>query len=79
MKVTIQYLDDVEKESIIADQLLKGSFLVEQQNVTEGNFLVFDDEQPIGNRIDGLQTDNMIVMMSLADIYAEIQTLKGGA
>ncbi len=39
-----EYKDNTERESIMS--INKALFLIEEQNITEGNFLIFTDVQP---------------------------------
>jgi hypothetical protein len=43
--VKIPYINNTDRERIIAENQEK--YLIEEQNITEGNFLIFSDEIPI--------------------------------
>lgn len=44
MKMVLEYETQAERERLIAENSHK--FLVEERNIIDGNFLVFDDEAP---------------------------------
>lgn len=45
MKYTCQYATQAERQSILDNN--QDKFLIEEQNITEGNFLIFADEPSI--------------------------------
>ena len=58
---------EVEQEKITQEQLAKGLFLIQVANITEGNFLFFDDRQliyqktPIEEQIDAIKVENNLL------------------
>ncbi|SKA99304.1 hypothetical protein SAMN05443428_1354 [Caloramator quimbayensis] len=45
MNYTFSYNTEEEKENLIKENTLLGRHLIEVQNITEGNFLIFSDAQ----------------------------------
>ena len=79
-----QYNTQEERENIIINN--NTLFLKEEQNITEGNFLIFMDTQPqieiiqveqpiINSQLKELQNQNLILMDALATLY---ETVLGG-
>lgn len=77
MNVKIQYSDHVDRQAKIDAN--KDKFLVEEQNITEGNFLIFSDAKSIEEQVIQLQKDNLILMDALAMTYEEVVMLKAEA
>ncbi|MEK6452625.1 hypothetical protein [Caldifermentibacillus hisashii] len=74
MNLRIQYTDETEKQNIINANSDK--ILIEEQNITEGNFLIFSDVKPIEEQVKQLQQDNLILMDAVATTFEEIIKLK---
>ncbi len=77
MKYKFQYSNDIERLTLIQQHSDKR--LVEEQNITEGNFLVFEDKQievpaPVVllDRIKALEDQNLVLMDALATLYEDI-------
>lgn len=75
MVIKIQYENQVDRQNIINSN--KDKILIEEQNIRDGNFLIFVDEEPVEKKISNLQNDNLIVFEVLATIYEELQAQKG--
>jgi hypothetical protein len=45
MNTIFQYKDAVERAAIVSQNTDK--FLIEEQNIIEGNFLIFTDKKPV--------------------------------
>lgn len=45
MKYEFKYTKEEERQKIIEDN--KDKYLIEEQNIIEGNFLIFSDEKPL--------------------------------
>lgn len=72
-----EYRNDTERQEII--EVHSEKYLIEEQNITEGNFLIFTDEFPLPSvevQIDELKQDTLILMDALAVTYEEILMLK---
>ncbi|MBV4424931.1 hypothetical protein [Clostridium tyrobutyricum] len=65
-----QYKTDDEKINILNQN--KDKILIEIQNITEGNFLIFSDIKPLNNQLNDLQNNQLNIMNSVADIYSKI-------
>lgn len=52
MDYKYQYKDDTERQSILNKN--KNKYLIEEQNITEGNFLIFSDIKPLENQLQEL-------------------------
>jgi len=75
-----QYLNDLERDKILTDNPDKR--LLEVQNITEGNFLVFTDEPVVpdeytvlSGQVDTLTTENAVLQMSMIEmsVYTAMQ------
>lgn len=75
MNIKIQYTTQEERSQIIDDK--KNLTLIEEQNLNDGNFLIFTDE-PIEPAIvytqvnaiefEGLKSDNEMLKLMVADL-----------
>lgn len=85
MNYKFQYQNDAQRNDLIARNSDK--FLIEEQNIIEGNFLVFTDEAPIietvivyeqvkNEELMQLQQDNLILMDALAMTFEEVMMLR---
>ncbi|QNK54574.1 hypothetical protein [Paenibacillus sp. PAMC21692] len=72
MRYRYQYTDEASKQSLILEHADKN--LVEQQNIQEGDFLVFADEpistppQPLEQEIADLKAQLALVQTALDDL-----------
>jgi hypothetical protein len=67
MNLKIQFNTPTERQSIIeAHPTLT---LIEEQNVKEGNFLIFSDTEPIEIQMQELKSDNLALMDAFATLY----------
>lgn len=55
MLIKIQYNDAAERAAIIASN--SGKYLFEEQNITEGNFLIFSDAMRVEDEVTQLKTE----------------------
>lgn len=53
MQITIEYTNQQEREQILEEH--QDKYLIEEKNITEGNFLVFSTVKPIESEIDDLK------------------------
>jgi hypothetical protein len=53
LEVKVQYNTDTDRQNVLDAN--KDKFLIEEQNITEGNFLIFTDEKPITQEITDLK------------------------
>ena len=73
--VIVKYNDESEVQTIIDTQTSKGLVLVEIANISEGNFLGFDDrfvEPKTPLDLQSLKDDNLILMDVLATMYEDM-------
>lgn len=49
MQITIEYTNQQEREQILEEH--QDKYLIEEKNITEGNFLVFSTVKPIESEI----------------------------
>lgn len=70
MQYKFQYQNDTDRINIINQN--KDKILIEEQNITEGNFLIFSDIKPIDNQLNDLQNNQLNIMTAIADIYSKI-------
>lgn len=52
MQYKYEYKNDIERKAIIDNN--KDKYLIEEQNITEGNFLVFSDIKPLEYQLQEL-------------------------
>lgn len=76
--VIIKYENESEKQLIIDEQTSKGLHLVAVSNITEGNFLGFDDRdvvQPVPQEqidMNTLMDNQLTIMNAIADLYSKV-------
>lgn len=75
MNTKIQYTDLTDRQTIMDAN--KDKTLIEEQNIKEGNFLIFSDIKPIENQIGDLQNNQLIIMNAIADVYAILEKKEG--
>lgn len=68
----IQYQNEEDRLSILNAHLKW--HLREEQNLKEGNFLIFTDDKPLEEVVKELQRDNLTTFDVLATIYEELMT-----
>ena len=63
MKFKYEYFNDEDRQSVIVKNSDK--YIIEEQNITEGNFLIFTDVKPIEIEVKELKVDiNEIALTS---------------
>jgi hypothetical protein len=61
MNYKYQYIDDASRAALITANSDK--VLIEEDNITEGNFLIFSDVVPLENQLQNLNnTTNMVLL-----------------
>lgn len=70
MNYKIQFTDQTDKETKIKANSDKT--LIEVQEITEGNFLIFSDVPRLEDQILQLKEDNLILMDVLATMYEDM-------
>jgi hypothetical protein len=70
MRYRYQYADEEDKQSLIDAHADK--YLIEQQNITEGDFLVFSDEPlvyrpPLSEMVETLEGEAAMLALELVD------------
>lgn len=68
----IQYTDVADRQTKIDENIDKT--IIEEQNITEGNFLLFSDVKPIENQLQEQQDNQLTIMIAIADLYSAITT-----
>lgn len=76
MKYKIQYTDQEDRQAILDDN--KDKILAEEDNITEGNFLIFEDivlssEPTIDEVLEGQQT----IKDGMADMFILVASMQG--
>lgn len=71
----IEYDTEQARQNIIADNA--NLILIEEQNITEGNFLIFTDEKPLENQIADLQDNQQTIKDGMADMFIAISSIPG--
>lgn len=64
----VQYKDLTEKQAVISSN--KSLTLIEEQNISEGNFLIFTDEKP--QTLEDINNNVLILMNAIADLYSAL-------
>lgn len=78
MRYKYEYKTAVERDALIQEH--SDLVLVEEQNITEGNFLVFVDAQeelqadPVTTKLAIIEQQNLAIMAALADLYETVTT-----
>ena len=67
MNYKYQYTDSIDRQTIIDSH--KDKILIEEQNITEGNFLIFSDIKPLENQLQEQQDNQLTIMDAIATIY----------
>lgn len=62
MNKTIQY-DSLDERNIIIDEN-KNLLLIEEKNITEGNFLIFSDIKPLEVQLQDLNNTANLVLLT---------------
>lgn len=76
MITKIQYYDDIERESIINENI--GKALVREERILEGHFLHFDDNvAPTNIQMQAIQDNQMTMLDVQVSTYEAV--LMGGA
>lgn len=70
MTTKIQYTDQADRQAKIDAN--KGKILIEEQNIIEGNFLIFSDTPRLEDQVAQLKQDNLILMDAVATIYEDM-------
>lgn len=74
MNYKMQYVDNTDRQRILDDTTDKK--LIEEQNLTDGNFLVFTDDVISQPSLSELKDNQLILMDVLATMYEDM-LLKG--
>lgn len=70
MRTKIQYNNLEERQKIIdANQ---DKILIEEQNIIDGNFLIFTDVKPVEYQLKEQQENQLVIMDAIADIYIKL-------
>lgn len=73
-----EYSDEAERFALLEAHADK--YIVEERNITEGNFLVFTDVQPfhleVKGRLESLEQEKMILQLALAETIEKQETDK---
>jgi len=67
MNYKIEYINETDRQTIIDANNTK--ILIEEQNIIEGNFLIFSDVKPLENQLIELSDTQMVIMSGIADVY----------
>lgn len=70
MRKKVQYIDVADKQRVLLDD--KGLILIEEQNIIDGNFLIFADVKPLENQISELNISQLILMDVIATMYEDM-------
>lgn len=70
MRKKVQYIDVADKQRVLLDN--KGLILIEEQNIIDGNFLIFADVKPLENQISELNISQLILMDVIATMYEDM-------
>lgn len=75
MIIKIQYIDSIDRQNKIDSN--KDKILIEEQNIIEGNFLIFSDVKPLENQLIELQENQQTIKDGMADMYMLIASIPG--
>lgn len=63
----IEYTDEMSRETILSEN--QSLFLIEEQNLLNGNFLIFTDVRPFSDQLADQETRIADVELALADLF----------
>lgn len=78
MRYKYEYKTAAERDALIQEH--SNLVLVEEQNITDGNFLVFVDApeepqaDPVTAKLAVIEQQNLTIMSALADLYETVAT-----
>lgn len=72
MTTKVQYTDQADRQLKIDANANK--ILIEEQNLFDGNFLIFTDIKPLENQIADMQDNQLTIMEAIADLYSALPT-----
>jgi hypothetical protein len=72
MKYKYQYTTEEEKLTLISANTTETIKLVEEQNLFDGNFLIFEDVEIVPKDPAILVQQNLDIMQGMADIWAKL-------
>ena len=67
MLYKIEYIDIADRQIKVVEN--KNKILIEEQNIKEGNFLIFSDVNPLENQLIELKDMQIVMMSGIADTY----------
>ena len=70
--IIIKYENESEVEAIVAEQTSKGFHLIEVSNITEGNFLGFDDKVEVIPSIQPTNQEVMDMQITVLDLVVTV-------
>jgi len=70
MRKKVQYIDVADKQRVLLDN--KGLILIEEQNITEGNFLIFTDVKPIEHQLQEQAENQLTIMEAIVTLYEDL-------
>lgn len=73
MKFKYEYFNDEDRQSIIVKNSDK--YIIEEQNITEGNFLIFTDVKPIEIEVKELKVDINEIALTSAFMLEDSMTI----
>lgn len=65
MRYTFEYTNDEERENIIKAN--KSKYLIEERNISNGNFLVFTSVKPLEVEVGELKQEKSTLQLALAE------------
>jgi len=74
MILKVQFTDSKDRQEKINSN--RDKILIEEQNISDGNFLIFSDVKPFEEQVLHLQRDNVVLMDALATTFEEILNLQ---
>jgi hypothetical protein len=57
----VQYIDDTDRQQKLTDN--SSMILIEEDNITEGNFLIFSDVKPLENQLQDLNNTANVILL----------------
>lgn len=68
MRLKVQYKSLEQREELLEEY--KGMYLIMEENIVEGNFLVFTTEKPLIVEVDQLRDDLQSAVLELSTLIA---------
>lgn len=70
MQKKIQYTDELSRKAVVDAN--SDLILIEEQNITDGNFLIFSDVKPIEYQLRDQTENQLTIMDAIVTLYEDL-------